>query len=98
MDAILAAAEADPTVLEWNNATTKAVLKKTVDGVAYGVGAVVIPVLGEDGTPSGGGYMRGPRQWSILDMDGKNMDVAALGDVVVNLGSLLGGWCCWSHN
>ena len=91
VDAILAAAEADPTVLEWNIAKTKAVLKKTVDGVAYGVGAVVIPVLGEDGTPSGGGYMRGPRQWSILDMDGKNMDVAALGDVVVNLGSLLGG-------
>lgn len=91
VDAILAAAEADPTVLEWNTVKTKAVLKKTVDGVAYGVGAVVIPVLGEDGTPSGGGYMRGPRQWSILDMDGKNMDVAALGDVVVNLGSLLGG-------
>ena len=91
VDAILAAAEADPTVLEWNTVKTKAVLKKTVDGVAYGVGAVVIPVLGADGTPSGGGYMRGPRQWSILDMDGKNMDVAALNDVVVNLGDLLSG-------
>ena len=91
VDAILAAAEADPTVLEWNNAKTKAVLKKTVDGVEYGVGAVIIPVLGEDGTPSGGGYIRAPRQWSILDMDGKNMDVAALNDVVVNLGDLLSG-------
>lgn len=91
VDAILAAAEADPTVLEWNTATTKAVLKKTVDGVEYGVGAVIIPVLGEDGTPSGGGYIRAPRQWSILDMDGKNMDVAALNDVVVNLGDLLSG-------
>ena len=91
VDAILAAAEADPTVLEWNTVKTKAVLKKTVDGVAYGVGAVIIPVLGEDGTPSGGGYIRAPRQWSILDMDGKNMDVAALNDVVVNLGDLLSG-------
>ena len=91
VDAILAAAEADPTVLEWNTAKTKAVLKKTVDGVEYGVGAVIIPVLGEDGTPSGGGYIRAPRQWSILDMDGKNMDVAALNDVVVNLGDLLSG-------
>ena len=91
VDAILAAAEADPTVLEWNTAKTKAVLKKTVDGVEYGVGAVIIPVLGEDDTPSGGGYIRAPRQWSILDMDGKNMDVAALNDVVVNLGDLLSG-------
>lgn len=91
VDAILAAAEADPTVLEWNTTTTKAVLKKTVDGVEYGVGAVVIPNRDANGEIISGGYIRAPRTWSILDMDGKNMDVAALNDVVVNLGDLLSG-------
>ena len=80
----------DETVLAWNSDQTKAVLKKTVEGVNYGEGAVIIPVYNEEGDVTGG-YIRAPRKWSILDMDGKNMDVAAIGDVVVDLGSLIGG-------
>lgn len=76
--------------VEWNSDGTRGVLVKEVEGVDYGVGAVVIPTYDENGTLIGG-YIRAPRQWSILDMDGKNMDVAAISDVVVDLGSLLGG-------
>lgn len=88
--AIFDAYALDETVLAWNGDQTKAVLKKTVDGVNYGEGAVIIPVYNEEGDVTGG-YIRAPRKWSILDMDGKNMDVAAIGDVVVDLGSLIGG-------
>lgn len=80
----------DEDAVEWNSDGTRGVLVKEVEGVDYGVGAVVIPTYDENGTLIGG-YIRAPRQWSILDMDGKNMDVAALSDVVVDLGSLLGG-------
>lgn len=80
----------DEDAVEWNSDGTRGVLVKEVEGVDYGVGAVVIPVYDENGTLTGG-YIRAPRQWSILDMDGKNMDVAAISDVVIDLGSLLGG-------
>lgn len=76
--------------VEWNSDGTRGVLVQEVEGVEYGVGAVVIPTYDDEGNLIGG-YIRAPRQWSILDMDGKNMDVAALSDVVIDLGSLLGG-------
>lgn len=79
----------DEDAVEWNSDGTRGVLVKEVEGVDYGVGAVVIPVYDENGTLTGG-YIRAPRQWSILDMDGKNMDVAAISDVVIDLGELLG--------
>lgn len=79
----------DEDAVEWNSDGTRGVLVKEVEGVDYGVGAVVIPVYDENGTLIGG-YIRAPRQWSILDMDGKNMDVAAISDVVIDLGELLG--------
>ena len=79
----------DEDAEEWNSDGTRGVLVKEVEGVDYGVGAVVIPVYDENGTLTGG-YIRAPRQWSILDMDGKNMDVAAISDVVIDLGELLG--------
>lgn len=91
--AILNAYALDETVLAWNADETKAVLKKTVDGVKYGEGAVIIPTYTEDedgNATVSGGYIRAPRQWSILDMDGKNMDVAAIDNMIVDLGSLLG--------
>ncbi len=88
--AILKAYDSDETVLAWNSDQTKAVLKKTVGGVNYYEGAVIIPVYDEEGDVTGG-YIRAPRKWSILDMDGKNMDVAAISDVVVNIGGLLSG-------
>ena len=84
---VIAAVEAN--AVEWNDDETKGVLNKKVDGVNYGEGAVIIPVYDEDGKITGG-YIRAPRKWSILDMDGKNMDVAAISDVVVDLGGLLG--------
>lgn len=86
VDAILAAAEEDPSILKWNKEKTAAVLQTSLEG--YDKGAVIMPTL-KDGEPSGGGYIRAPRKWSILDMDGKNMDVAAISDVVVNLGGLV---------
>lgn len=76
--------------VEWNDAKDRGVLVKEVEVVEYGVGAVIIPSYNEDGDLIGG-YIRAPRKWSILDMDGKNMDVAAIEGVVVDLGSLLGG-------
>lgn len=79
----------DENAVEWNSDGTRGVLVKEVEGVDYGVGAVVIPTYDENGTLTGG-YIRAPRQWSILDMDGKNMDVAAISDVVIDLGELLG--------
>ena len=79
----------DENAVEWNSDGTRGVLVKEVEGVDYGVGAVVIPTYDENGTLIGG-YIRAPRQWSILDMDGKNMDVAAISDVVIDLGELLG--------
>lgn len=79
----------DEDAVEWNSDGTRGVLVKEVEGVDYGVGAVVIPTYDENGTLTGG-YIRAPRQWSILDMDGKNMDVAAISDVVIDLGELLG--------
>lgn len=79
----------DEDAVEWNSDGTRGVLVKEVEGVDYGVGAVVIPDYDENGTLTGG-YIRAPRQWSILDMDGKNMDVAAISDVVIDLGELLG--------
>lgn len=79
----------DENAVEWNSDGTRGVLVKEVEGVDYGVGAVVIPTYDENGTLTGG-YIRAPRQWSILDMDGKNMDVAAISGVVIDLGELLG--------
>lgn len=79
-----------PGAVEWNTAGDRGVLVQEVEGVKYGVGAVVIPVYDENNRLTGG-YIRAPRQWSVLDMDGKNMDVTAISGVVVNLGELLGG-------
>ena len=84
---VIAVVEAN--AVDWNNDESKGVLNKKVDGVNYGEGAVIIPVYDEGGKITGG-YIRAPRKWSILDMDGKNMDVAAISDVVVDLGGLLG--------
>lgn len=69
------------------------IVVQEVAGVEYGIGAVVIPNRDANGEiiPNGGGYIRAPRTWSILDMDGKRMDVAAISDVVVDLGGLIGG-------
>ena len=69
------------------------IVVQEVEGVEYGIGAVVIPNRDANGEiiQNGGGYIRAPRTWSILDMDGKRMDVAAISDVVVDLGSLIGG-------
>ena len=84
---VIAAVEAN--AVDWNDDESKGVLIKKVDGVNYGEGAVIIPVYDEEDNITGG-YIRAPRKWSILDMDGKNMDVAAISDVVVDLGGLLG--------
>ena len=69
------------------------IVVQEVAGVEYGIGAVVIPNRDANGEiiQNGGGYIRAPRTWSILDMDGKRMDIAAISDVVVDLGSLIGG-------
>lgn len=69
------------------------IVVQEVPGVEYGIGAVVIPNRDANGEiiQNGGGYIRAPRTWSILDMDGKRMDVAAISDVVVDLGSLIDG-------
>ena len=69
------------------------IVVQEVAGVEYGIGAVVIPNRDANGEiiQNGGGYIRAPRTWSILDMDGKRMDVAAISDVVVDLGSLIDG-------
>ena len=69
------------------------IVVQEVAGVEYGIGAVVIPNRDANGEiiQNGGGYIRAPRTWSILDMDGKRMDVAAISDVVVDLGGLIGG-------
>ena len=85
---VIAAVEAN--AVEWNDDESKGVLIKKVDGVNYGEGAVIIPVYDEGGKITGG-YIRAPRKWSILDMDGKNMDVTAISDVVVDLGALITG-------
>ena len=69
------------------------IVVQEVAGVEYGIGAVVIPNRDANGEiiQDGGGYIRAPRTWNILDMDGKRMDIAAISDVVVDLGSLIGG-------
>ena len=85
---VIAVVEAN--AVEWNDDESKGVLIKKVDGVNYGEGAVIIPVYDEEGKITGG-YIRAPRKWSILDMDGKNMDVTAISDVVVDLGALITG-------
>lgn len=77
--------------VQWNEDKTKGVLIREVEGVNYGVGAVIIPNLDEDGNIVSGGYIRAPRKWSILDMDGKNMEVATIADVTLNLGEMLSG-------
>lgn len=92
-DEVLAIMEADAdspkgSVVEWNSDETRGVLKTDMAG--YTAGAVIIPSYDAEGNLIGG-YIRAPRVWSILDMDGKNMDVAAISDVVIDLGSLLGG-------
>ena len=84
VDAVIAAG-----AVQWNNDETKGVLIKEVEGVNYGVGAVIIPNLDEEGNIVSGGYIRAPRKWSILDMDGKNMEVATIADVPINLGAML---------
>ena len=86
VDAVIKAGAVD-----WNKDHTKGVLSEEVPGVNYGVGAVIIPNLDENGNIVSGGYIRAPRKWSILDMDGKNMDVAAISDVVVDLTDVIGG-------
>ena len=75
--------------VKWNEDETKGVLIREVEGVNYGVGAVIIPNLDEEGNIVSGGYIRAPRKWSILDMDGKNMEVATIADVPINLGAML---------
>lgn len=67
------------------------IVDQEVAGVEYGIGAVVIPNRDANGEIISGGYIRAPRTWSILDMDGKRMDVAAISDVVVDLGGLIDG-------
>ena len=86
VDAVIAAG-----AVKWNEDKTKGVLIREVEGVNYGVGAVIIPNLDEDGNIVSGGYIRAPRKWSILDMDGKNMEVATIADVTLNLGEMLSG-------
>ena len=80
----------DDGLVEWDSKQgaegSRGVLKADAQGFVKG--SVIIPYY-EDGVLTGG-YIRAPRLWSVLDMDGKNMDVAAISDVVVDLSSVLG--------
>lgn len=73
--------------IEWDSAHQKALVVNPVDGVKVNKGAVIIPSYDENNNLIGG-YIRQPVQWSVLDMDGKNMDVATLDGITIDLSFL----------
>ena len=79
----------DADALEWNNSHTRALVTKEVKGVDVALNAVFVPAVDAEGKANGG-YIRQPMKWSILDMDGKNMDVASIGDVTIDLSFIAG--------
>mgnify|MGYP000006631380 FL=1 len=75
--------------VEWDSAHQKALVVNPVEGVKVNKGAVIIPSYDENHNLIGG-YVRQPVQWSVLDMDGKNMDVASLDGITIDLSFVVG--------
>lgn len=67
-----------------NKGTEKDPVWVSLGGVAEG--AVIIPV--RDGDIVTGCYVKQPMKWGILDMDGKNMDVATIDNLTIDLSGI----------
>lgn len=77
----------DANALEWNNDLTRALVTKEVSGTDVSLNAVFVPAVNAEGKANGG-YVRQPMVWSILDMDGKNMDLVSLEGLSLDLSFL----------
>lgn len=75
-------------LIEWDSENARGIVTAELEGAEVMKGAVVVAKRDGGGVLTGG-WLRQPMRWGILDMDGKNMDVAAIDNLTLDLAGLI---------